>query len=51
MALSADAAEAAQGRLRELIAILAEIGLHAEHTPDGWMVIDERAESALEMPV
>ena len=29
-------------KLRNLIEILAMFGIQAEHSPDGWMVIDER---------
>lgn len=40
----------AHDRLRSLVKTLASLDIRAEHTPDGWMVLDERVEEALRLP-
>lgn len=41
--------DAAHARMRSLIELLAQLHIHAEHTPDGWLVVDERVEEALKI--
>ena len=44
------ALESQRLKMLDLIELLARLGISIEHTPDGWMVIDWKLESALTFP-